>query len=190
VKWKRNARVKKRVVPVEEMSAYPFVAGEPNPKPVIRIGNKPSICNGHIRDQCIDGEIVASTEFRAGEYVFPIVYVHPKRKIVGETKDARYIPDRGEWAIYLDAVLRDKKGNPVKLADGREVDLSGWYLESSLQDAKLGMDTIRLGATVPSDANIQSERNRTKRKPTGRSWSTLIPQEREKLIRKILEMGE
>lgn len=189
MKWKRKARIKKRVVPPEKMSVYPFVASEPNPKPVIKIGDKPAICKDHIRDQCIDGEVVASTEFRAGEYVFPIVYVHPKRKIVGETKDARYIPEKG-WAIYLDAVLRDKKGNPVKLADGREVDLSGWYLESSLKDAGLGMETIALGATVPSEAERERERNRPKRMRSGRSWSTLIPKEREKLIRKILEMSK
>lgn len=109
-------------------------------KTVELVHGKPRIACTHVRDLVIDGEVQASTRFRAGDFLFPVAYIHPKKRIFGETKDVRYT-DRG-WLVYLDAVLRDKTGNPVRI-DGCEIDMSGWFLESHLKDAGLGLEPIR-----------------------------------------------
>jgi len=121
-------------------------------KPFHMSNGKPQVLWTHTRDFVEEDEtgtraIVASMVFRQGDYIFPKAYLHPSKRIVGETKDARF-SERG-WIVYLDAVLRDKSGHPVKV-EGCEIDMSGWYLESELRDAGLGKETIRLGATAPS----------------------------------------
>lgn len=112
------------------------------------VNGKPRVAHTHTRDLVTDGEIQASFTFRAGDFLFPVAYIHPEKRIYGETKDARHTA-RG-WLIYLDAVLRDNEGNPV-LVDDCEIEMSGWYLESRLKDAGLGLEPIRLGAM--SDAS-------------------------------------
>ncbi len=134
---------------------------------VIRNG-KPWVVKDHIMDfigEDDDGNkyIEASTRFRRGEYIFPSAYLHTDKRFVGETKDVR-LHQNGEWQILLDAVLRDSSGNPI-LVEGQEIDLSGWFAESSLQDAGLGKLPIRPGATNPTEKDIlQAREDRIRRK--------------------------
>ena len=69
--------------------------------------------------------------------------------------------------IYLDAVLRDKSGNPVKV-EGCEIDMSGWYPEDELRDAGLGKEVLRLGAMAPSYDDMQAARVARIRRQMGR----------------------
>ena len=128
--------------------------------PIRMLHGKPLILWTHTRDFVETDDtgkstVVASMDFRQGEYIFPQAYLHPAKRIVGETKDARFTT-RG-WVVFLDAVLRDKAGEPVKI-DGCEIDMSGWYLESELRDAGLGKQTIRLGATAPTFGDLEASR--------------------------------
>lgn len=159
MKWKSNAR--QRISTAEsfrqrcEEATSAFVRN-----PIRMSEGKPCILWTHTRDVVEEDEtgaktIVATMVFQQGSYIFPKAYLHPGKKIVGETKDARFTK-RG-WVVYLDAVLRDNSGYPVKI-EGCEIDMSGWYLESELRDADLGMEVICLGATAPSIADLEAGR--------------------------------
>lgn len=141
MQWKQNARRR----PITRLESV----GETLAKPIHRVGGKLVVNRDHTRDLVRDGQVAASITFRRGEYILPAAYVHKRRRFLGYTRDAK-VTSRG-WAIYLDAVLTDKSGQPV-LVDGCEVDLSGWYLEDSLRDAGIGAEPIKLGATVPSES--------------------------------------
>ena len=159
MKWKDNARRRPKTgLATRKRMEEAVVALAPNP---IRIVNgKPLILVSHTRDfvehdENGHSEVIASINFRHGDYIFPKAYLHPGKRIVGEPRDAR-MTARG-WVIYLDAVLRDKNGEPVQI-DGCEIDMSGWYLESDLRDAGLGMETLRLGALSPSIEDLEAGR--------------------------------
>ena len=167
MKWKNNARK----IPTNYMRAKLEEDVKTfYDKPIITRHGKPWVVWDHTRDFCeVDDEgvstIVASTEFKRGEYIFPCAYVHP-RGFVGETKDARYT-ETG-WIVYLDAILRNKTtGEPVKHDNGQVIDLSGWYRESDLKDAGLGLEQIQPGATAPSvndllDARVARAKRRNR----------------------------
>ena len=162
MKWRTNPRILRRKIDSRKMTVYADrVLGDFNVEPIVHIEGKPCVRTRHSRDVCDEGQVIASIDFRIGQYVFPVAYYHPGTeklpRFVGETKDVRHIPDKG-WAIYLDAVLRDNDGEPVLNQDGLEIDLSGWFLESHLEDAGMGMETFRVGATAPSLAELVRER--------------------------------
>ena len=159
MKWKANARRRSNTA-AARLAAMDDAVVELVRNPIRMLHGKPVVVWSHTRDFIEtdnDGTkaVVASIDFRQGDYIFPKAYLHPQKRIVGETKDARFT-ERG-WLIYLDAVLRDSAGEPVTI-DGCEIDMSGWYLENSLRDANLGMETIRLGATAPSIAELDTMR--------------------------------
>ena len=152
MEWKKNARkfpkASKHFRDAVVESAAPFL-----PKPIQLVNGKPCVVRTHTADFVVadsDGHrsIAATTTFRQGQYIFPVAYVHPETRMVGETKDVRFSPDIG-WEIYLDAVLRDPASGEPVLIEGVEIDMSGWYKESSLIDAGFGLDTIRPGKMVP-----------------------------------------
>ena len=166
MEWKANARRRPKFTEhFQKRSDQATTALAQSP--IMISHGKPVVLWTHTRDfvDSIDESgaktIVASMVFRQGDYIFPKAYLHPGKGIVGEPKDAR-LTDRG-WVIYLDAVLRDKDGYPVKV-EGCEIDMSGWYLESDLRDAGLGKDTLRLGAMSPSMDELNEARSARIRK--------------------------
>lgn len=174
MKWKTNARKRPMALGHFRDQADQAVSA-PVHNPVMISNGKPLVLRTHTRDfvetdeETGESSIVASMVFRQGDYIFPKAYLHPGKMIVGEPKDARFTL-RG-WVIYLDAVLRDKSGHPVKI-DGCEIDMSGWYLESELRDAGLGMDVLRLGAMSPSKDELNETRSARIRKLTKLAYSS------------------
>lgn len=166
--WKSTARS----IPAAHMRAKLEKAAKENPqtfykKSRVKRHGKTWVTRDHIVDLTLEDEdgikyIAASTEMKQGDYIFPRAYLHPTKKFVGELKDIRLRQD-GSWDVLLDAVLRDLSGNPV-LFEGQEVDLSGWFHESSLKDACLGKVSIRQGASLPSINEIQAARDERRRK--------------------------
>lgn len=166
MKWKKNARkiptnyMRKKLQ--ENMNV--FYGG-----PIAMRHGKPWVVWDHTRDFCEADEegvktIVATSEFKRGEYIFPCAYLHP-RGFVGETKDVRYT-ETG-WIVYLDAVLRNKTtGDPIRHENGQVYDMSGWFREADLKDANLGLEKIMPGATDPS-VNELCEARMTRIKRTG-----------------------
>lgn len=159
MKWKTNAR--KRSISAKSIrERMDGAVSTLVTNPIRMCHGKPAVLWTHTRDFLEEDEsgakaVVASITFRQGDYIFPKAYLHPGKRIVGEPKDARFT-ERG-WVVYLDAVLRDKSGEPVKI-EGCEIDMSGWYLESSLRDANLGKEVLRLGAMAPTYDEMQAAR--------------------------------
>ena len=165
--WKSTARR----IPAAHMRAKHEEFARNNPdsfyqKSIVTRHGKPWVTRDHIVDYTETDEdgtkyIAASMTLRQGNYIFPQAYLHPEKRFVGELKDIRLRQD-GSWDVLLDAVLRDLSGNPV-LFEGQEVDLSGWFHESSLKDACLGKVSIRQGASLPSINEIQAARDERRR---------------------------
>lgn len=161
--WKSTARE----IPAAHMRAKHEEFARNNPdsfyqKSIVTRHGKPWVTRDHIVDYTETDEdgtkyIAASMTLRQGYYIFPQAYLHPEKRFVGELKDIRLRQD-GSWDVLLDAVLRDSSGNPI-LVEGQEVDLSGWFAESSLKDAGLGMEPIRQGASMPSIEEIIEARH-------------------------------
>ncbi len=157
MKWKENARTAIGCVEILGMAGAMRGLSAPI---VIRHG-KHYVAWTHTRDICEEDEngdrsISATMTFNEGEYLFPFAYLHAGKGIVGYPKDAK-MTERG-WVIYLDAVLRDKSGHPVIVED-QEIDMSGWYLESTLTDADHGKEPLKLGAMTPSIEEMIDARN-------------------------------
>lgn len=169
MEWKKNARKFPKAVKhfrqAAGESAVPF-----RPKPIQLVNGKPCVVRTHTVDLVVadeDGQksIAATTTFRQGQYIFPVAYVHPKTKVIGETKDVRFSPDIG-WEIYLDAVLRDPASGEPVLIDGVKIDMSGWYKESDLIDAEFGLDTIKPGKMAPKPDDLAAARTERARRLT------------------------
>jgi len=159
MEWKKNARK----IPTNHMRRKL----EENTdtffdKRVVTRNGKPWVVWDHTRDLIAEDDqgvktIIASTQLKRGDYLFPIAYVHPQGGFVGETKDARFT-ETG-WLVYIDAVLRDRlTGEPVKLIGDQLIEKSGWFRESDLRDANLGIAVIRPGATSPSVEDLVDAR--------------------------------
>lgn len=161
MEWKKNARK----IPTNHMRRKLEEETETFfDKRVVTRNGKSWVVWDHTRDLVVEDDqgvktIIASTKLKRGDYLFPCAYVHPQGGFVGEVKDAR-LTESG-WIIYIEAVLRDRlTGEPVKLKafGGCMVDKSGWFRESSLRDAKLGIAVIRPGATSPSVEDLVDAR--------------------------------
>ena len=131
---------------------------------LVKKHGKAFVENDHIRDLFSEDEdgkkrVVASVRLRRGQYLFPTHYLHTKKRFVGKVKDVRHTEARG-WEIYIEGVLRSPStGEPV-LFNGSQIDCSGWYLESDLKDAKLGVSPIKSGASLPTESELIESRNR------------------------------
>ena len=168
MKWKANARRPVRTVAAFQTDMAKATTALSHSPRMGTVNGKPCVLRTHIRDGIQTDEdggksVIASETFRKGDYIFPIAYVHVQLGIVGETKDVK-LTSRG-WAVYLDAVLRDETGAPVKY-EGCQIDMSGWYLESSVKDAGLGQNTVRPGNTELSFADVDAARTERARRLT------------------------
>ena len=150
MQWKRNAR---KVPDSVYKAAHDKLVREhgkamPRPRMETYYG-KPRVVIDHVRDACVDGEIVASQTFKAGQVIVPAAYVHKGRRLYGETKDVK-VDHHGEWWIYLDSCLRSEDGEIVLDLEGYEIDLSGWFRESDLSPVEeMGSIPIKPGAYDP-----------------------------------------
>lgn len=149
MQWNKNAQVKRCILPINPEGIFEA----PSEGKIRKVNGKARVFETHTVDMVEDNEVVASITFKKGQYLLPVAYYHPSKKIFGQTVDAKYTPERG-WIIYLDAILRDKDGEPIMI-DGQEVDMSGWYPESTLKDAGMGMEAFTLGSLTPSIRTMQ-----------------------------------
>jgi hypothetical protein len=115
---------------------------------VVEYNGKPYFRRDLIQTETEDGEIVAETEYKAGQRVFPAVYGH-KMGIVGETIDAFLSGDGSQWLILIEAVLRDNEGEPIIGPYGDEIVMSGLFLESTLDPIEeCGVVSFRPGHSI------------------------------------------
>jgi hypothetical protein len=139
---------------------------DPNGPPVVPLHalirmnhGKAMVTETHTRDMTdVDDDghvsVVGNVTLRAGEYIFPRMYMNPDPDMlfVGKTADVKFV--NGEWYVYLKGFLRDPNtGNLIKF-EGMKIDCSGWYAESSLVDTEMGETLIRPGRLAPSVTGI------------------------------------
>lgn len=174
--WKTNARkiprnhLRKHIIAESDNDTRGF--RKPGKRIEKRHG-KPFVIVDHVHDSIVKDDesgkkyVANSINLRRGQYLFPKFFLHKKKKFVGEVKDIQFKPEKG-WIVYLDGVLRDfKSGDPI-LFDGQQIDCSGWYLESDLLDAKLGIKAIKPSATAPSEKEIIASREDRIRRESAR----------------------